>query len=45
MQVGEKRKIMDYEKSLNSEQAKIWNTDVNKFSNQEQEIYNKVILI
>jgi len=42
MQVEEKRKINNFEKSLNSEQAKIWKTDVQNFGSQEQEIYTKI---
>jgi len=42
MQVDEKRKINEFEKSLNSEQAKIWKTDVKKFAEQEQEIGGKI---
>ena len=43
MQVDEKKKINDFERSLNSEQAHIWKTDVQKFFSQEQEINSKVI--
>jgi len=42
MQVEEKRKINEFEKSLNTEQAKIWKTDVQKFAEQEQEINGKI---
>ena len=42
MQVDEKRKVKEFERSLNSEQAMIWKTDVQKFISQEQEINSKV---
>ena len=42
MQVDEKRKVNEFERSLNSEQAMIWKTDVQKFISQEQEINSKV---
>ena len=42
MQVDEKRNVNEFERSLNSEQAMIWKTDVQKFISQEQEINSKV---
>jgi len=42
MQVEEKRKINDFDRSLNTEQARIWKTDVAKFAVQEQEINGKI---
>jgi hypothetical protein len=42
MQVEEKRKMNQFERSLNLEQAVIWKNDVEKFTYQEQEINNKV---
>jgi hypothetical protein len=42
MQIEEKRKVNDFERSLNSEQAKIWKTDVDRFYYQEQEINGKI---
>jgi hypothetical protein len=43
MQVEEKKKISEFEKNLNSEQARIWNTDAYRYIEQEQEINEKVI--
>lgn len=45
MQVDEKRKMNNFERSLDSEQAKIWRTDVQKFFDQEKDINNKVIKV
>ena len=42
MQVDEKRKMGDFEKLLNSDQARIWKIDTNRFTEQEREIYEKV---
>jgi len=42
MQVEEKRKINNFEKSLNSEQARIWKQDVENFTCQEQDTNSKV---
>lgn len=42
MQIEEKRKILEFEKTLNMEQARIWRTDTNKFQNLEKEINEKV---
>jgi len=42
MQVEDKRKMMNFERNLNSEQARIWKQDVSNFTIQEQEIYNKI---
>jgi len=42
MQMEEKRKINEFEKSLNAEQARIWKTDVEKFVEQEHEINGKI---
>lgn len=42
MQVEEKRKMQDFEKTLNSEQARIWKTDTQKFYEQEKEINDMV---
>ncbi len=45
MQVEEKKKMMEFEKTLNSEQARIWKIDTNKFNEQEKEISDKVIFM
>ena len=45
MQVEEKKKMMDFEKTLNSEQARIWKTDTQKFFDQEREINDMVNFI
>ncbi len=42
MQVEEKKKISEFEKNINSEQARIWNTDAQRFFDQEKEINEKV---
>lgn len=42
MQVEEKRKMQEFEKVLNNEQARIWKVDTNYFVEQEKEIMNKV---
>jgi hypothetical protein len=44
MQVDEKKKMTDFEKTLNSEQARIWRTDTQRFYDQEREIGDKVNL-
>ncbi len=43
IQVEEKKKSSEFQKSLDFEQAKIWNFDVQKHSEQEKEINEKVI--
>ena len=45
MQIEEKKRISDFEKTLNSEQARIWKTDTKRFYEQEKEIQDKVKLI
>ena len=42
MQVDEKKKIAEFEKKLDSEQAKIWNMDAHRYYDQEREINEKV---
>ncbi len=42
MQIEEKRKMLEFEKTLNMEQAKVWKIDSNKFQNLEKEINEKV---
>jgi len=42
MQVDEKRKMNDFEKTLNSEQARIWRIDTQRFYDQEKDINEKV---
>ena len=38
MQIEEKRKMNDFERTLDSEQARIWKTDTNRFYEQEKNI-------
>jgi len=42
MQIDEKKKMMEFEKTLDLEQARIWKMDTNKFNEQEKEINEKV---
>lgn len=42
MQVDEKKKIGEFEKTLNGEQARIWNSDAQRYFEQEKEINEKV---
>ena len=42
MQVEEKRRFNQFEKSLDNEQARIWQIDCEKFHEQEQDINDKV---
>jgi hypothetical protein len=42
MQVNEKKKMMDFEKSLDFEQARIWKTDTNRFYEHEKDINSQV---
>ena len=42
MQVEERKKIGEFEKTLNSEQAKIWNMDAQRYYEQEREVSEKV---
>ncbi len=44
MQVEEKRKMLDFEKTLNTEQARIWKIDTRCFADQEKEIGEKVLI-
>lgn len=44
MQVEEKKRMNEFEKTLNSEQARIWNTDTKRFYEQEKEIQEKVVI-
>ena len=43
MQVEEKRRTNQFEKSLDHEQARIWKIDTNKFYEQEQDVVDQVI--
>lgn len=43
MQVEEKRRTNQFEKSLDYEQARIWKIDTNKFYEQEKEVVDQVI--
>lgn len=42
MQVEEKKRMTEFEKTLNSEQARIWKIDTQKFYEQEKDINDKV---
>lgn len=42
MQVEEKKRFNEFEKSLDNEQARIWKIDCDKYHEQEQEINDKV---
>lgn len=42
MQVEEKKRINEFEKTLDQEQARIWKIDTEKFYEQEKEISEKV---
>jgi hypothetical protein len=42
MQVEEKRRFNQFEKSLDHEQARIWKIDTEKFYEQEQEVIDQV---
>ena len=43
MQVEEKRRTNQFEKSLDHEQARIWKIDTHKFYEQEQDVVDQVI--
>jgi hypothetical protein len=45
MQVKEKKAMNAYEKNIDTEQAKIWQIDSERFKEQEKEINNRVIEI
>jgi hypothetical protein len=45
MQVEEKKRFSEFEKTMNSEQARVWKTDTEQYHQQEKEIYDKVISI
>lgn len=42
MQVDEKKKMSEFEKTLNAEQARIWKIDTQKFSEQEKDINEQI---
>lgn len=42
MQVEEKKRFNDFEKSLDHEQARIWKIDCEKYHEQEKDINDKV---
>ena len=44
MQVEEKKRMNDYERNLDCEQAKIWQIDSQRFKAQEREVNDKVII-
>jgi len=39
MQVEEKKKLQQYERVINDEQARIWQTDARNFLEQEKELF------
>jgi hypothetical protein len=45
LQVDEKRRMNDFEKAMNNEQARIWKKDTQNYYQQEKEINEKVIFI
>ncbi len=45
MQVEEKKRINEFDKTLDQEQARIWKIDTDKFYEQEKEIGEKVYII
>lgn len=44
MQVEEKKRLNEFEKTLDVEQARIWKIDTDKYYEQEREINDKVKL-
>jgi len=42
MQVEEKKRLSEFEKTLDVEQARIWKIDTDKYYEQEREINDKV---
>ena len=42
MQVEEKKRFNEFEKSLDNEQARIWQIDCEKYHEQEKDINDKV---
>jgi hypothetical protein len=45
IQVEEKKRLAEFEKTMNSEQARVWKTDTEQYHQQEREISEKVIYI
>ncbi len=45
MQVEEKRRMNEFEKNLDNEQARIWKMDTDKFNSMESDINSKVIFL
>jgi hypothetical protein len=45
MQIEEKKRKNDFERTVNSEQARIWKTDTQRFQEQEKEIQEKVVYL
>lgn len=45
MQVHDKRKMNEFEQTMNSEQARVWKMDTHRFFEQEKDINERVILI
>lgn len=43
MQVEEKKRMQNFEKNLDNEQARIWKIDCENFTDQEKDINQKVI--
>jgi hypothetical protein len=44
MQVNEKKMMNAYEKNIDTEQAKIWKIDSERFKEQEKEMNQRVII-
>jgi hypothetical protein len=42
MQVEEKKRLGEFEKTMNSEQARVWEIDTEQYYKQEREIGDKV---
>jgi hypothetical protein len=42
MQVEEKKRLGEFEKTMNSEQARVWKIDTDQYKQQEKEINEKV---
>ena len=45
MQVEEKKRLAEFEKTMNSEQARVWKIDTDQYKQQEKEINEKVRIL
>ena len=43
MQVDEKKRFNEYEKKMDTEQARVWKTDTLQYHQQEKDIHEKVL--